>query len=101
MKFPGEFERAAALSFLIIFGDMCGENAGFLKEQALALAVKNPFPVPPSPGNPAGFQKAGLLPSKNDSFFDGLIRPSEGGAGGVERVGLSRGISLPRLFTWV
>ena len=48
MKFPGEFERAAALSFLIIFGDMCGENAGFLKEQALALAVKNPFPVPPS-----------------------------------------------------
>ena len=28
-KSPGEFERAAALSFSIIFGDMRGENGIF------------------------------------------------------------------------
>ena len=43
-KSPGEFERAAALSFSIIFSDMCGENAGFPKEQTLAFAVGNPSP---------------------------------------------------------
>ena len=68
-KSPGEFERAEALSFSIIFGDMRGENAGFLKEHVPALAVKNPFLAPPSPGNPAGFQKTGPLPSKNDRFL--------------------------------
>ena len=67
-KSLGEFERAVALSFLIIFSDMRGENAGFPKEQTLAFAVGNPFPAPPSLGNAAAFQKAGLLPSKNLSF---------------------------------
>ena len=67
-KSPGEFERAAALSFSIIFSDMRGENAGFPKEQTLAFAVGNPFSAPPSLGNAAAFQKAGPQPSKNVSF---------------------------------
>ena len=51
-KSLGEFERAVALSFLIIFSDMRGENAGFPKEHTLAFAVGNPFPVPPSACSP-------------------------------------------------
>ena len=102
-KAQGEFERAEALSTLIIFGGMYGENAGFPKEgrpqgrlggedsakhsaiavpgerrkafdgrreQTLAFVVGNPFPAPPSPGNPAGFQKAGLLRTKKNFSCD-------------------------------
>ena len=42
---------------------------GGRQEQTLAFAVENAFPAPPSPGNAAAFQKAGLLPAKNDSFL--------------------------------
>ena len=66
----GEFERVETLSSSIIFSDMRGENAGFPKEQTPAFVVGNPFPAPPSPGNPAGFQKAGLLRTKKNFSCD-------------------------------